>query len=140
MTNIDSYGRILHNGDIICYISHPSNDPEMKMGMILSISPSKEWRDGLIVVQPLSRSFKKPSKTRKVLLRQGFRCNRTFEKDLDRYFDYGDLEVREDVKEFEEKTGQKWHRSEEFEQVRYWPRIIKAISHEAVLDPSVYTD
>lgn len=107
--------------------------------MILSIGSGEQWRDGLIVVRPNPKSFKKPSKARKVLLRNGYICNRSFEKELDRYFDYGDREIRESVEEFEKETGQKWPKPEP-EKVRYWPRVIRSVSYERVTDPSIYTD
>lgn len=139
MISVDAYGRVLHVGDIINFISHPSNGPEMKMGMILSISQDQGWNNGLIVVQPNPKSFKKPSKARKVFLRNGYICNRAFEKGTGRYFDYADREIREAIEEYEEETGTKWYRPEP-EQIRYWPRVIKTVSYETVKDPSIYVD
>lgn len=141
MINIDAYGRILHVGDIVSFISHPSNDPELKTGMILSIGPGEQWKDGLIEVRPNPKTFKKPSKARKVFLRNGYVCNRTFEKDLGRYFDYADREIREAIESYEKETGTKWYGREiEPEQVRYWPRVIRVVSYERVSDPSIYID
>lgn len=137
MKNVDAYGRILHVGDIITYISNPSRDyRSMKMGMILSISPDERK----IVVRPTPTSFKKPSKSRKVILNCCWKRRMAFEKDLERYVFYGDPEIKEAIKEYEKETGHKWLRTSEDEEVWAWNRVIRAISYDKVSDPSIYID